>query len=111
MMRTLAVEEGPRNIRVNAINPGIILTPMADDVIDPAFAARLASHTPLRRNGRSEDVAGTVAWLLFGRRQFRYRAGDYRRWWFHNRRNTALGRSNPIDRGTDRNPSQSRLVG
>ncbi|WP_426130490.1 SDR family NAD(P)-dependent oxidoreductase [Pararhizobium sp. PWRC1-1] len=64
MMRTLAVEQGPRNIRVNAINPGIILTPMADDVIDPAFAARLADHTPLRRNGRSEDVAGTVAWLL-----------------------------------------------
>lgn len=64
MMRTLAVEQGPRNIRVNAINPGIILTPMADDVIDPVFAARLASHTPLRRNGRSEDVAGTVAWLL-----------------------------------------------
>ena len=64
MMRTLAVEQGPRNIRVNAINPGIILTPMADDVIDPVFAARLASHTPLRRNGRSEDIAGTVAWLL-----------------------------------------------
>lgn len=64
MMRTLAVEQGPRNIRVNAINPGIILTPMADDVIDPVFAARLASHTPLRRNGKSEDIAGTVAWLL-----------------------------------------------
>lgn len=64
MMRTLAVEQGPRNIRVNAINPGIILTPMADDVIDPVFAARLAGHTPLRRNGTSADVAGTVAWLL-----------------------------------------------
>jgi NAD(P)-dependent dehydrogenase (short-subunit alcohol dehydrogenase family) len=64
MMRALAVEQGPRNIRVNAINPGIILTPMADDVIDPVFAARLASHTPLRRNGRPEDIAGTVAWLL-----------------------------------------------
>ena len=64
MMRTLAVEQGARNIRVNAINPGIILTPMADDVIDPAFAARLAAHTPLRRNGTSGDVSGTVAWLL-----------------------------------------------
>ncbi|MCM2474075.1 SDR family oxidoreductase [Rhizobium sp. CG5] len=64
MMRTLAVEQGPRNIRVNAINPGIILTPMADDVIDPAFAARLAAHTPLGRNGTPDDVAGTVAWLL-----------------------------------------------
>lgn len=70
MMRTLAVEQGPRNIRVNAINPGIILTPMADDVIDPAFAARLASHTPLRRNGTSADVAGTVAWLLSADAEF-----------------------------------------
>lgn len=70
MMRTLAVEQGPRNIRVNAINPGIILTPMADDVIDPVFAARLASHTPLCRNGRSEDIAGTVAWLLSGDASF-----------------------------------------
>ncbi|TIP30396.1 MAG: SDR family oxidoreductase [Mesorhizobium sp.] len=64
MMRTFAVEQGPRNIRINAINPGIILTPMADDVIDPVFAKRLAAHTPLRRNGVSEDIAGTVAWLL-----------------------------------------------
>lgn len=64
MMRTLAVEQGPRNIRVNAINPGIILTPMADDVLSPELRARLAAHTALRRNGTSEDVAGTVAWLL-----------------------------------------------
>ncbi|MCD8520907.1 MAG: SDR family oxidoreductase [Saccharospirillaceae bacterium] len=64
LMRTLAVEQGPRAIRVNAINPGIILTPMADDVLDPDLAARLAAHTPLRRNGSPEDVAGTVAWLL-----------------------------------------------
>ena len=70
MMRTLAVEQGPYNIRVNAINPGIILTPMADDVINPVFAARLASHTPLRRNGRSEDIAGTVAWLLSDDKSF-----------------------------------------
>lgn len=64
MMRTLAVEQGPRAIRVNAINPGIILTPMADDVLDPDLAALLASQTALKRNGTPEDVAGTVAWLL-----------------------------------------------
>lgn len=64
MMRTLAVEQGPRGVRVNAINPGIILTPMADEALAPEIAARLAGHTPLRRNGRPEDVAGTVAWLL-----------------------------------------------
>ncbi|WP_392662770.1 SDR family NAD(P)-dependent oxidoreductase [Amaricoccus sp. B4] len=64
MMRTWAVEEGPRGNRINAISPGIILTRMADDALDPAISARLADHTPLRRNGRSEDVAGTAAWLL-----------------------------------------------
>ncbi|WP_138470067.1 SDR family NAD(P)-dependent oxidoreductase [Poseidonocella sp. HB161398] len=66
MMRVLAVEEGPRGNRVNAISPGIILTPMADEVLDPEIARRLAGHTPLRRNGRPEDVAGTAAWLLSG---------------------------------------------
>jgi NAD(P)-dependent dehydrogenase (short-subunit alcohol dehydrogenase family) len=64
MMRTLAVEQGARNIRVNAINPGIILTPMADEALSPELAARLAAHTALRRNGTPEDLAGTVAWLL-----------------------------------------------
>lgn len=64
MMQNWAVELGPRGVRINAINPGIILTPMADDVLDPEFSARLAAHTPLRRNGTPEDVAGTVAWLL-----------------------------------------------
>lgn len=64
LMRTLAVEQGPRGIRVNAINPGIILTAMADDALDPEVRGRLAAHTPLRRNGTPDDVAGTVAWLL-----------------------------------------------
>ena len=64
LMRVLAVEQGHRGIRVNAINPGIIVTRMAEETLDPAFAARLAAHTPLGRNGRPEDVAGTVAWLL-----------------------------------------------
>lgn len=64
LMRTLAVEQGPRGIRVNAINPGIIVTPMAEAVLDAATAARTAALTPLGRNGKAEDVAGTVAWLL-----------------------------------------------
>lgn len=64
MMRTLAMEQGPRNIRVNSVSPGIILTPMADEVLDPAVAARLAAHSALRRNGTPDDVSGTVAWLL-----------------------------------------------
>lgn len=64
MIRTLAVEEGGRGIRVNAINPGIIVTRMAEEAVDGAFAARLADHTPLGRNGRPEDIAGAVGFLL-----------------------------------------------
>ncbi len=64
MMHTLSVEQGPRNIRVNSISPGIILTPMADEVLDQAFLARLAENACLGRNGTPEDIAGTVAWLL-----------------------------------------------
>lgn len=64
MMRTLALELGPRHIRVNAINPGIILTPMAEDALPTELTERLAAHTPLRRNGTPDDVSGTVAWLL-----------------------------------------------
>ncbi|MEP5761430.1 MAG: SDR family oxidoreductase [Litoreibacter sp.] len=64
MMQVWAVEEGPRGNRVNAISPGIILTPMADEVLDPGISRRLSEHTPLRRNGRPEDVTGAAAFLL-----------------------------------------------
>ncbi|WP_116131602.1 SDR family NAD(P)-dependent oxidoreductase [Tropicimonas sp. IMCC34043] len=70
MMHTLAMEQGARNVRVNSISPGIILTPMADEVLDPAFSAKLAAHTPLGRNGTPVDIAGTVAWLLSDDAQF-----------------------------------------
>lgn len=64
MMHTLAMEQGPRHVRVNSVSPGIILTPMADEALDPALSATLAAHAPLGRNGTPEDVSGTVAWLL-----------------------------------------------
>lgn len=64
MMRVWAVEEGPRENRINAISPGIILTPMADEVLDPEISRRLSDHTPIRRNGRPEDVTGAAAFLL-----------------------------------------------
>lgn len=64
MMKTLAVELGSSAITVNAVSPGIILTPMADDVLEPELARKLAAHTALKRNGTPVDIAGTVAWLL-----------------------------------------------
>lgn len=64
MMRVWAVEEGPRGNRINAVSPGIILTPMAEEVLDPEISHRLSDHTPLRRNGHPEDVTGAAAFLL-----------------------------------------------
>jgi NAD(P)-dependent dehydrogenase (short-subunit alcohol dehydrogenase family) len=64
MMRNRAVEPGACGVRINAINPGIILTPMANGVLDPDIAARLVANTPPGRDGMPKDVSGTVAWLL-----------------------------------------------
>ncbi len=64
MMRVWAIEAGPGGKRINSISPGIILTPMAEEVLDPDMSRQLSAHTPHRRHGRPEDVAGSAAWLL-----------------------------------------------
>ena len=66
LVRALAVEVGADGIRVNAVAPGLVRTPMAYlgrenfDELVPAIAER---H-PLRRIGEAEDIAGPVAFLL-----------------------------------------------
>src|SRR4029077_18805576 len=57
--RTLAKELGPRNIRVNSINPGMVIT---DGVLTAGFdqsdfRKALESQTPLGRVGQTEDIA------------------------------------------------------
>jgi NAD(P)-dependent dehydrogenase (short-subunit alcohol dehydrogenase family) len=58
------MKQGATRIRVNAVSPGIIPTPMADAVLDPELSRTLANQAALKRNGTPEDVSGTVAWLL-----------------------------------------------
>lgn len=65
LARTVAVEWGPKGIRANAVCPGLIDTPLAAGLkLDAAFMARRMGITPLRRMGRPEEIAGTVAWLI-----------------------------------------------
>ncbi|HUL19468.1 MAG TPA: SDR family oxidoreductase [Steroidobacteraceae bacterium] len=67
LARNLAVEWGPHNIRVNCIAPGIIRTHFSRALwADPERAETFARHTPLRRLGEPDDVAG-VALLLASR--------------------------------------------
>jgi NAD(P)-dependent dehydrogenase (short-subunit alcohol dehydrogenase family) len=66
LVRSLAVEVGPDGIRVNAVAPGLVQTPMAYkgrenfDELVPGIAER---H-PLRRIGQAEDIAGPIGFLL-----------------------------------------------
>lgn len=69
MARTLAIELGPFNIRVNAVAPGFVETRMTRAVaertgVDYEDMKRLAAQaTPLRRTGTPEDIASVIAFL------------------------------------------------
>ena len=66
LVRALAVDVGPDGIRVNAVAPGLVRTPMAyigRDDFDELVPA-IAERHPLRRIGEPGDIAGPVAFLL-----------------------------------------------
>lgn len=64
LVRNLAVELGPNNIRVNAIAPGVIRTKFAEALyMDPEREKALCASTPLGRIGDPEDVAGAAVFL------------------------------------------------
>ena len=64
LARNLAVEWGPKNVRVNAIAPGFIATELSKPLLESeAFMARRMQMTPLRRPGKPEEVAGAAVFL------------------------------------------------
>lgn len=64
MVRNLAAEWGPQNVRVNAIAPGLVKTEFARALWeDPARAAERVSNTPLRRLGEPRDIGGIAVFL------------------------------------------------
>lgn len=65
LTRTAALEYVKRGIRVNAVNPGLIDTQIARDVVsgDEHAYAELATHVPIGRAGRPEEIASVVLWL------------------------------------------------
>lgn len=63
--RSLAKELGPRNIRVNSINPGMVETEgvRAAGIADSDFRKQIESQTPLGRIGQPQDIAPVAVFL------------------------------------------------
>lgn len=62
LTRTASLELGPRGIRVNAVLPGLIETPLMENA-SPAFRGAALAEIPLGRTGTVDDVAGLMVFL------------------------------------------------
>jgi len=65
LTRTAALEYVKHGIRVNAVNPGLIDTPVARDVVagDEQAYDEIAKHVPIGRAGSPDEIAAVVLWL------------------------------------------------
>jgi len=65
LTRTAALEYVKNGIRVNAVNPGLIDTQIARDVVsgDEQAYSEIAKSVPIGRAGRPEEIASAVLWL------------------------------------------------
>jgi NAD(P)-dependent dehydrogenase (short-subunit alcohol dehydrogenase family) len=65
LTQTMSQELGPLGVRVNALAPGMIRTPMTEVMFeDPDNAERIRAASPLGREGQPEEVAAAIAFLL-----------------------------------------------
>ena len=72
MTRALAVELGPVGIRVNAVAPGFIHTPMTAKALDsdPARKAKVMGRTPMGKMGEPQDIADAISFLVSDRAKY-----------------------------------------
>lgn len=65
LTKSAGLEYAHKGIRINAVCPGIIETPMVSGMLEsqPEAMAELMKEVPMRRLGRAEEVADAVMWL------------------------------------------------
>lgn len=67
LTRGMAVSLAPHGVRVNAVSPGPVETPMnAHRREDPEYVRTMIDRVPLGRQGQPEEVAGAVSFLVGG---------------------------------------------
>ncbi|GAA0596894.1 SDR family oxidoreductase [Craurococcus roseus] len=69
LTRTAAADHAEENIRVNAVCPGYIETPMTEDTMRRK-GERILARVPMARMGRPEEIAEAVVWLCSDRASF-----------------------------------------
>lgn len=62
MTANLAHDYGPE-IRINAVGPGAVRTAALATVLTPEIEARMLAHTPIKRLGEPDDIAGAVLYF------------------------------------------------
>jgi len=63
--QTMALELGPLGVRVNAVVPGMIRTPLTEVMFkDPENVKRIRAAHPIGREGQPEEVAAAISFLL-----------------------------------------------
>ena len=69
LTKSAALEYAARGIRINAVCPGLIWTPMADQMVAAGQGEALEAivkSVPMGRYGRAEEIADAVLWLCSG---------------------------------------------
>ncbi|OTG99452.1 glucose 1-dehydrogenase [Acinetobacter sp. ANC 4973] len=62
MVANLAFDFGP-DVRINAVGPGATRTAALASVLTPEIEARMLQHTPIKRLGTADDIAGAILYL------------------------------------------------
>ena len=70
LTKTAALEYADKNIRVNSVGPGYILTPLLTKNLTPDMMTAIAAMHPIGRLGTSEEVAELVLWLSSSKASF-----------------------------------------